>query len=642
MHIFHTICRIFIFFFLFSFFPLNQIVLANSREEMQLLQLYYRTDDLVVSPTRHLKPICQVAENVTVVTAKEIEAMNAHTVAEVLNRIPGLFISFNREFGTNSFIQVQGTEHYHTLVLVDGIRWNFLSDGGAETNTIPVGIIDRIEIIKGPASSSWGSSLGGVINIITKSLKNTTAAGGTIYTAFGERNTQDVWAGYNGSLGKAGYYLFAGRQDSDGLRESRSYDNNNLYAKINIPVRDDLLFKFSFGYSEPEQDYGDFPSADISSSGGLRTLFGTGALNADITDQLSLHLAFKALKKKFYRTDNALGLGLWFLSAPGERVLETVNEETNIGGTGKLVWTGGVHTVVLGADADFGELDQTITVAPVYQLADFKAHPDMDTWAIFANDTITLDRWSIIPGVRYDNNSITGSFVSPSLGITFQACEDTVFRATVARGFTVPPLVYTSGGGLFFEPNPDLDPEEVWSYQAGVESGAIKYFRVKASVFRHSLKDVLSRKKNAAGPGIDMYVNSGSSRRQGVEVALKSAPYYHFSFSTGFSYVHYSPPSNLGASDTYAYHLMIEYDNEKFINGQLFGHYLWWDFDPQLNADYDEFIWDLNLNKSLCSFENYDAKLFLTAHNLFNGSQYQLADSKNPKRWVEAGMRITF
>jgi len=183
MHIFHTICRIFIFFFLFSFFPLNQIVLANSREEMQLLQLYYRTDDLVVSPTRHLKPICQVAENVTVVTAKEIEAMNAHTVAEVLNRIPGLFISFNREFGTNSFIQVQGTEHYHTLVLVDGIRWNFLSDGGAETNTIPVGIIDRIEIIKGPASSSWGSSLGGVINIITKSLKNTTAAGGTIYTA---------------------------------------------------------------------------------------------------------------------------------------------------------------------------------------------------------------------------------------------------------------------------------------------------------------------------------------------------------------------------------------------------------------------------------------------------------------------------
>ena len=57
---------------------------APSQEEMEVLRLFYKEKDLVVSSTRHPKPVSQVAENITVVTAKEIEEMNAHTVAEVL------------------------------------------------------------------------------------------------------------------------------------------------------------------------------------------------------------------------------------------------------------------------------------------------------------------------------------------------------------------------------------------------------------------------------------------------------------------------------------------------------------------------------------------------------------------------------
>ncbi|MBA4395604.1 MAG: TonB-dependent receptor, partial [Desulfobacca sp.] len=138
---------------------------------MEVLRLFYKEKDLVVSATRHPKPISQVAENITVVTAKEIEEMNAHTVAEVLNRIPGLFVVFSQgigSFGSTSLLQIQGSEERHVLVQVDGITWNFLNSGAAETNSIPVGIIERIEVIKGPASSAWGSALGGVVNIITK------------------------------------------------------------------------------------------------------------------------------------------------------------------------------------------------------------------------------------------------------------------------------------------------------------------------------------------------------------------------------------------------------------------------------------------------------------------------------------------
>ena len=65
-------------------------VLAQSQEELDLLKLYYRDKDLVFTPTRALQPVSRTAENVTVVTAEEIEKMNAHTLADVLNTVTGV------------------------------------------------------------------------------------------------------------------------------------------------------------------------------------------------------------------------------------------------------------------------------------------------------------------------------------------------------------------------------------------------------------------------------------------------------------------------------------------------------------------------------------------------------------------------
>ncbi len=239
----------FLFCFTLTMVCLCQTFAAQPEEEMQILRMYYKEKDLVVSPTRHPKPISQVAENITVITAKEIEEMNAHTVAEVLNRTSGIFVDFNQDFGSSSRVYIQGSEPMHVLVLVDGIAWNFLSSGAAETNSIPVGIIKRIEVIKGPASSAWGSSLGGVINIITKQAGNTERPAGSIRASYGEKKTQDYRAEFSGQLGTVGCYFFAGRQESDGLRSSRYFDNDSLYAKFNIPVARDVDVGLTIGYS---------------------------------------------------------------------------------------------------------------------------------------------------------------------------------------------------------------------------------------------------------------------------------------------------------------------------------------------------------------------------------------------------------
>ena len=151
--------------------------------------MYYEEKALVITASRHPKSISQVAENMTVITAKEIENMNAHSVAEVLNRVTGIVLGYNQDFGSSSLISIQGSNSKHVRVLLDGVTWNFLGSGLAETNSIPVGIIKRIEIIKGPGSSAWGSSLGGVINIITKSTCNGDNTCGMLKTSYGERST---------------------------------------------------------------------------------------------------------------------------------------------------------------------------------------------------------------------------------------------------------------------------------------------------------------------------------------------------------------------------------------------------------------------------------------------------------------------
>jgi len=619
---------------------------AQSPEEMQTLRLFYKEKDLVTSATRYPKPVSQAAENITVITAKEIEAMNAHTVAEALNRIPGLFVNFNQDFGATSLVGIQGSESRHVLVLLDGIPWNFMSEGSAETNSIPVGVIERIEIIKGPASSAWGSSLGGVINILTKSAGSTERPAGTVKVSYGEGRTLDASTQVSGLAGPVGYYLFAGRQESDGLRSDREFASSRLFSKFSLPISQDIDLGLTIGVSNPKNKLGEFPSQDVSISSDLRSFFMTASLDAALTPDLDLNLSVHTVEQKSSLSTDTLGLGI--LSPSQQPFSENTVDERTTGASGKLAWTRGRHTAVLGIDVDRGTLDQTLQAGPVLQSFGVPAtsvtKPAITKWAVYANDTIVMDRWSVTPGIRYDYNSIIGSFVSPSLGVTCRLGENSIARASVARGFTLPPLSWTSAGGLFLDPNPSLKHESIWSYQAGLESAAVPYLWVKSTIFYHDLNNELIRETGAVGPPTfnDLFVNKGDIRRQGLELEAETVSFYNLSAAAGFAYVRIKSSNETESSDRYTYNIGVKYDDRKTFQAQLFGHYIEWDFDADPQADYGDWIWDLNLAWKIVAAKQYDAGLFLTTHNLLNGNQYTFVDDKNPKRWIEAGIKITF
>jgi vitamin B12 transporter len=594
----------------------------------ELLLFWDEKDLYVQSATRHQKSISQVAENMTVVTSREIEDMNAHTVAEVLNRVTGVFVdSLNGDFGSPSVLHIQGSEGRHVLVLLDGVEWNFLAEGAAETNAIPVRIIDRIEIIKGPASSAWGSSLGGVINVITKDTGDTRTPSGTLSGSYGERNTEDYSGEVGGKAGPFGYYLFAGKQRSDGLRDNRNFDNYSLYSKFRVDLSRDVKLGLSAGYSEPHQKFLDSIDNDFTSKGINRAFFVTGSLDAAMTPELSFQAMLYTFRQKFLQLNDILSTGDPFLHI-------TYDEETTAG-SGKLVWAHGLHTGVMGLDFSHGTLDQSFD--GVFALS---THPSIDKWAVYANDTISIDKFTFTPGIRFDHNDISGSFTSPSFGVVYRLAEKTILRGSVARGFTIPPLSATSGGGVFTDPNPDLKPESVWSYQLGVESNMTDFLWVKGTIFHHDMKDSITLVGEPSGNRIQ--INGGDVSRQGIEIEAETVPFYNVSVKAGFAYVNIKSSEDPESNVNYAYNICVKYDDRKGFMTQLFGHYAWWDLSEDAAAKYDNFIWDLNARKNIYSSEKVNAEVFLTGHNIFNGSYYTFGDYKNPRRWFEAGLRVRF
>ena len=134
--------------------------------------LHAQTGELnptVVTATRTESRADAVLSDVTVITREEIEQGTGRTVAELIARVAGVQMTGNGGLGKNSSIFIRGTSSTHVLLLVDGVRVGSATAGQANFDNIPLESIERIEVLKGPASALYGSdAVGGVIQIFTK------------------------------------------------------------------------------------------------------------------------------------------------------------------------------------------------------------------------------------------------------------------------------------------------------------------------------------------------------------------------------------------------------------------------------------------------------------------------------------------
>lgn len=581
---------------------------ADSDNDRDLLGLYYDPQELTVtSTTRSPRPLSRSAENITVISADEIEAMNAHSLADVIAIVPGVQVAGNTAPGSNTYTEFAGATTRFIQILIDGVPIDDQMENIGLASMVPVQIIDRVEILKGPASSNWGSSLGGIVNVITKEPATHTAFSGAASFSGGENGSRDGRGEISGTVGRLGYYLSGGNVQSNGFHPFNTTENNNAYAKLRWNLADKGSLRLTLNSMETAPQVGLITYADYSDRFKLHIIQSTISVDYSLTDRLSFNALVKGTRYDYTKIDDTI--------STGDRYATINVDEKTTGGVAILTWRQGLHTLTGGIEFDHGQ-SKTKLNYPLFSYKD-KIYATNDKWAFFLNDTITWERLTITPAVRYDMTSQTGNFFSPSIGATLDITGKTLLRAYAARGYNLP--ILTPGYS-----NKDTG----WTVQAGLETTEIPFIWLKGTWFRNEFKergDTVTR-----------------TLREGFEIEARTTPLYHSWLTAGYVFTdakNLETDEDLTVVATQTWDLGVHYD-DKTIRGSLIGYYRDWNTPRAWGGKYNNFIWDLNLGWRFFKNNNAEAEVFATGHNLFNGNQYHDEIFKNPDRWFEGGLRI--
>lgn len=164
--------------------------------------------ETVVTATRLESRASSLLSDVTVIDREAIENSAGRTVPELLARMAGVQMAANGGLGKNSSVFIRGTESRHVLLLVDGVRMGSATTGQANFDNIPLEIIERIEVLKGPASALYGSdAVGGVIQIFTRQGREGLFPHAS--ATLGSEGRREAAAGLSGGRGEVSYSLAA-------------------------------------------------------------------------------------------------------------------------------------------------------------------------------------------------------------------------------------------------------------------------------------------------------------------------------------------------------------------------------------------------------------------------------------------------
>lgn len=571
------------------------------------------SDDLTVGGTqppsspRTPRPASKIAENATVITAEQIAAINAHSLSDVLQTVPGIYIMDTRTPGNFTFTTIQGEDDAsgNILLLIDGVSQGNLLQGTNDPGLISVQHIERIEIIKGSASATWGAALGGVVNVVTKSPKQDSAFGGSATSSYGERNTAHLLGDVSGTVNRFGYYLFGSNLHSDGLLPNNATNRNNLYGKLtyDLPVKGS--FTLGSSYIEAKRGITAVPDSALDNSRDRRYYSFINFAYPLLPD----------LKLEISTQDSSLYENMLFQLQPGNYLLK----ESNYGGKARVIWGDSNQRLTLGYDLLHSKITQTNLLDPTDP---YNVDKSRDSWALLANGLVTFGKLTILPGIRYDHTGLGENSTNYTLGATYQISDKTLIRGYAAKGYSLPTAVDNS------------ITKQIWTFQSGIETEAIPYLWLKGTLFYNHIwniqEDPLLKKHT----------------RQGVELEVKTVPVQGFFFSGGYTWmktrdsvthdVIKGVPTNIAK-------LSLNYRNAPAgLTAVANGSYAWLNMEDYHLAHYKPIIWNLHLTQKIYPDKELSPEVFFTVHNLFNGSQYWDNWYVNASRWIEGGVRFRF
>jgi vitamin B12 transporter len=593
-------------------------------DSLETLGFTEKSPETLVSTSHVPRPTSKIAENVTVITADDFARLNAHTLAEVLQTIPGIQLDYLRTPSSFSFFNIQGALSQTVLVLIDGIRVNDFDQNLAIPGSIPVQQIERIEIVKGAASSSWGSALGGVINIVTKNPNPERSLSGMLSGSTGFPFTADTRAELSGTMNRFGYYLTAGNLSSDGFSPNTAANQNNLYGKLSylLPGNGTATIGLSHLNSKPGLDEADTVKFGyVHDNNEFRRTSAFLKFNQPLGNKLTLdvdgYFTDRDDHTKFGGRDER-GYNTFFTDFNARDSSRGVNS--------RLAWGDSQQNLVAGfeyANIKASSKDLLSSDPPSFDL-------NWDRWALFGNGAYTVNRLTILPGIRFDHTGLSGDITSYTLGATYQIAESTLLRAYGAKGYSLP------------SPRFQNVIQKINSVQGGMESGAVPYLWLKGTYFYNTL-----RNSQSGGE-----VTITNQNRHGFEVEARTIPFFGASLASGYTYL-YAKNSDTGerlqtnSEQTVPPHtvkLALNYDHTDLgLRGALTGNYVWWNSPADTPSQSSGMIWDLHLTWKVAPKSELSPELFFSSHNLFNSVQTTYTPLfTNAPRWFDGGIRVKF
>ncbi|EKO3404584.1 TonB-dependent receptor [Vibrio fluvialis] len=453
-------------------------------------------ETVVVTANRFEQKQASVLSATTVISRQEIEQYQANSLTEVLRRVPGVEIAQNGGRGHNASVFMRGTNSDHVLVLVDGVRIDSAA-GGVAINHFPLGLVERLEVIRGPGAAMYGSdAVGGVINIITRShrgnnLKQVTAGIGSNQTRKG-----DVVA--KADVNEQGHLqLAAGFEKTDGydIKSTQTgvdygYESQNLMGGYEHRFNDNWLGYVSASWFDSDVEY--------NSSGSVYHGFSD---NQSFTGQLNYEGAkLKSLVTLNYQqTEN-----LDYSQSEGK---DNASTRANIDLT-QIQWANIYQLneyVELGGGVD-GRRESLGDDALSYGSAHSLAGESRDTKGIFGSGKLTISDWVLEANVRHDKHDKYDGHTTWSVATGYQLGEYHRVRASYGTAYKAPS--YSD-----LTTTPDLEAEESRNIEVGV-SGDYSFARWNISAYDNKVDNLIIWYEGSSG----WYSDNVDARIKGLEM----------------------------------------------------------------------------------------------------------------------------
>ncbi|WP_291323142.1 TonB-dependent receptor [Desulfonatronospira sp.] len=428
-----------------------------------------RLEEFVVSATMTQKYLSDAPGSIEVITSKQMEEMNALTVADALENSVGLIVS--RESGRTRVPSIRGARSKHTLVLMDGRRLAFGFNDMIDLRQIPVVMVDRIEIVRGPASALYGSdALGGVVNIITR--KAPYEWSGEARTQFGINKDGDAKeyvgsAMVGGPLDRFRFLLSAEKRKKDGWNKTSSLPDDGfeespllLSGRFSFDLTDSQMLSAGVEYTDNKYEGGQFyerMDRTRNFDEERRGYFAQYDAHFSDVHDIMLRVNRSEYENKMRFDPDARS---------GRRNTSQYVNQAEARYSGLYFDS---HLVTLGFDFRRDELDDT-------QMGELRNKEHVNNFSVFLQDEFNIfDPLYLVLGLRYDNHSEYGDQWTTRASTIYSLSDSIRVRASFGQGFRAPShteLYVTSlrrRGQEVYEANPDLKAEKSTSYELGIE-----------------------------------------------------------------------------------------------------------------------------------------------------------------------------